>query len=92
MDKFDVVFDGGSIRIMCHFCKEDGCFGTNETHGYSFDEAKEIVIHRLDVELEVWRTMSLKDWRRNKYPTEKEMYGDMNRAEARYAPLARDEQ
>ena len=92
MDKFDVVFDGGSIRIEYHFCREDDCFGTDETHGYSFDEAKEIVIHRLDVGLEVWRTMSLKAWKRNNHPTEKEMNEDTDRAEALYAPLARDEQ
>ena len=90
MDRFDVVFSGGSIRIEYHFCEED------DTHGSSFDEAKEIVVSHLEQRLKIWRAMSFEAWRRSNHPTEKEMYEDMSVAEDIYAMeeearLARDE-
>ena len=91
MGRFDVVFREEDVRIDYHFCRENDCFGTDETHGYSFDKAKEVVVSHLETRLKIWRTMSFEAWRRNNHPTEKEMYGNMDRAEALYAPLARDE-
>ena len=79
MDRFDVVFSGGSIRIEYHHHKEDG------THGSSFDEAKEIVINHLERRLKIWRDMSFEAWKRSRHPTEEEMYEDLSVAEDIYA-------
>ena len=81
MGGFDVVFSEGSVRIDYHFCRENDCFGADETHGYSFDKAKEVVVSHLEKRLEIWRTTPFEAWRRNNHPTEEEMYGDMDRAE-----------
>lgn len=85
MDKFDVVFSEGGASIKYHFCKEKDCSGTNDVHGYSFDKAKEVVICYLERELKTWRTMSFEQWRRETYPTEKEMNEYMAMAEDIYA-------
>ena len=97
MDRFDVVFSEGNAEIDHHFCREVDCFGTNETHGLSFDEAKEIVVKYLEQRLAIWRAMSFESWRRSRHPTEKEMYEDIAMAEDIYALqqeewLARNEQ
>ena len=85
MGRFDVVFSEGSVWIDYHFCRENDCFGADETHGYSFDKAKEVVICHLKKELKVWRAMSAETWRRSNHPTEKEMYEDLSVAEDIYA-------
>ena len=72
MDRFDVIFSEGNVKIEYHSYEEDG------THGSSFDEAKEIVIRHLEQRLEIWRAMSFEDWRRSHHPTEGEMYEDMS--------------
>ena len=84
MERFDVIFKGPSVSIDYHFCRDIDCFGTDETHGNSFDEAKEAVISHLKRELETWRGMSYEEWKRTNYPTEKEMDEDMDRAESLY--------
>ena len=81
MNKFDVTFSGSGTSIDYHFCRDPDCFGTSDAHGYSFDEAKEVVVRHLERELETWRAMSSEDWRRNNHPTEKEMDEDMSMAE-----------
>ena len=81
MDRFDVIFRSGRILIDYHFCRNTDCFGTDDTHGYSFNEAKEVVVRYFERELETWRAMSFEDWSRNNHPTEKEMYEDMSVAE-----------
>ena len=85
MDKFDVTFAGTGVSIGYHFCREEDCHGTNDTHGYSFDEAKKVVVHYLERELGIWRGLSPERWRRNYHPTEKEMNEDMSVAEDLYA-------
>lgn len=51
--KYDVVFRGREIpQIEPHFCREYDCFGTNEDHGFSWQEAKEEVARWLEVERE----------------------------------------
>ena len=92
MDRFDVTFSSSPISIDYHFCREDDCFGTNDTHGYSFDEAKEVVVHKLRMRLEAWLNMSFEDWRRDMHPTEKEMDEDMDRAQGFYSPFAENTQ
>lgn len=41
--RFDLVFCEGAVTIEPHFCRqwdsEGGCYGTNETHGLSLDDA-----------------------------------------------------
>ena len=81
MNRFDVSFLGSQVSIDYHFCRESDCFGTDDSHGYSFDEAKEIVVSHLESELSAWRAMSSEDWRRGNHPSEKEMYEDMDRAQ-----------
>ena len=98
MDKFDVTFcKGNGTSIDYHFCREVGCHGTDDTHGYTFDEAKEVVVRSLERELKSWRAMSFEEWRRYTHPTEKEMNEDMSMVEDLYAleeetRLARTEQ
>ena len=76
MDRFDVIFGEKEVAIDYHFCREDDCFGTNDTHGYTFHEAKKIVVSHLKERLEEWQAMSLEGWRRNNRPTEEEMDED----------------
>ena len=96
MGRFDVIFKGSETSIDYHFCRDPDCFGTNEDHGYSFDEAKEVVVRELEMKLKLWRAMSFEAWRRSTHPTEKEMYEDLSVAEDIYAMeeearLAQDE-
>ena len=60
MDKFDVTFLQRKLAISIdyHFCREVDCHGTNDTHGYTFDEAKEVVVRYIERELKTWRAMS----------------------------------
>ena len=58
--KYDVIYDKNGIHLDYHFCREfdenmDGCFGTNEDHGFSFEEAKE--------EVAIWHEQRAKDIR-----------------------------
>ena len=85
MGRFDVVFSEGSVWIDYHFCRENDCFGADETHGYSFDKAKEVVVSHLEKRVEIWRNTSFESWRRNSHPTEEEMNEDMAMAEDLYA-------
>ena len=50
--RYDIEYsaDGSGGKLVNHFCRvitydsegnEKGCFGTDPTHGYSFEEAKE---------------------------------------------------
>ena len=84
MDRFDVIFEGSKVSIDYHFCRGVVLGEMNDTHGYSFREAKKIVVQHLEAELQVWRVMSFKEWRRANHPTEKEMYEDMDRAGSLY--------
>ena len=81
MDRFDVISGLPRVSIDYHFCRDEECFGTSGTHGYSFDEAKEVVISQLERQLRDWRAMSFEDWRRNNHPTEKEMDEDLSKIE-----------
>lgn len=77
--RYDVIHIGkGPIpTIDIHFCREmwynpetnelDGCFGFAPNHGFSWEEAKQIVIRTLEKELVRWRAM-----------TEDEYFGDMH--------------
>ena len=48
MARYDIIYTGNSIEIEPHFCRiwdeNGGCYGTNEEHGMSWDEAKRHVI------------------------------------------------
>ena len=81
MNRFDITFTRDGASIDYHFCKEEECFGTNEDHGYSFDEAKEAVTHYLEKELKVWGNMTFEDWRRANHPTEDELNDYLSMAE-----------
>ena len=77
MNRFDVIFDGSKVSIDYHFCRDHDCFGTNDSHGFSFKEAKEVVVKHLEEELKTWRSTFYEEWRRNNHPTEEEVYEDM---------------
>ena len=87
MSRFDVIYKSGGTSMAYHFCRAADCFGTDDTHGYSFDEAKEVVVRHLETTLETWRAMSFEDWRRNNHPTKEEMDEDMDLA---YEDMARE--
>lgn len=56
--RFDVVYKDNSCTIEPHFCREwdesGGCYGSNESHGYSFEEACRIVSDWHKSEAEEW--------------------------------------
>ena len=73
MHRFDVTLGKSGVSIDYHVCREEA----DNNHGYSFDEAKKVVIGLIEEELEVWQAMSFENWRRNYHPTEKEIDEDM---------------
>lgn len=57
--RFDVVYRAHHVSIEPHHCiewSEDiGCYGTNPDHGYSFDEACDIVAEWYEEQAKQWR-------------------------------------
>lgn len=57
--RWDVVYKENHVSIEPHFCREwdhtGGCYGTNPEHGYSFDEACDIVADWYDEQSKQWR-------------------------------------
>lgn len=64
--RFDVIYEGMGTRIDYHFCRqwddEGGCYGTRQDHGYSFEEAKQVVIDQLQSEIDHWRALTYDKW------------------------------
>lgn len=57
--KFDVIYDGDKATIETHFCREwdenGGCYGTNPEHGFTLDEACDIVAEWYENQAKEWR-------------------------------------
>ena len=46
-NRYDLVHQEYSIRIEPHFCRKYECYGTDENHGYTWEEvAKEFMAAR----------------------------------------------
>ena len=53
---YDVQFSEYGIDIVPHFCREDGCFGNNDDHGMTLDEACEFVAQWHENEARMFRS------------------------------------
>lgn len=67
MPKYDVSYGEHGPSIVNHFCREwgedgEGCYGTNEDHGMSFDRAKQLVMAWHYMEIDRIKGMSEKDF------------------------------
>ncbi len=64
--RFDVIYDANGVHLDYHFCREwvgdEGCYGTNPTHGSSFEEAREMVATWHDEEATRVRATTLEQW------------------------------
>jgi hypothetical protein len=64
--RYDVVYDVNGPILTFHFCREwdenGGCYGTNPDHGFTFEEAKEIVLEHYSSLLNQWKEMSEEEW------------------------------
>lgn len=51
---YDVVYVSDFKRpiIQPHFCREFGCYGTNKNHGFTWEEARDILIDYYEKEIE----------------------------------------
>jgi hypothetical protein len=76
MTTYDVSYGPDGIGIDCHFCREwtlntatgewDGCYGTDPNHGYSFDEARALIVLWHRGEVDKWEKMTEEKWN-NRY-------------------------
>ena len=66
MARFDVIYDSSEAKVDFHFCREvtdiGECFGTDATHGLSFEAAKEEVARYYDEQAKFWRALTEKEW------------------------------
>lgn len=64
--RFDVSYRGDDVSIDYHFCREwdgdDGCYGTNTSHGMTFDEARAVVADHYARLSEYWRGLTYEKW------------------------------
>lgn len=59
MSKYDVVYmPNQGVQLEEHFCREYGCFGSDETHGMTFEEAKKEIISYLKEQIKAWEEMT----------------------------------
>jgi hypothetical protein len=68
--RFDVIYGPDGIRLDYHFCREwdgeeGGCYGTNPNHGFSFDEAKEVIVSHYKNLVLGWETKTLEQWEKD---------------------------
>ena len=65
--RYDVIYDNGRCDITFHFCREwnehgEGCYGTNSTHGFSFEDAQKVVVEYYTRRANDWSTLTEKQW------------------------------
>lgn len=60
--KWDVIYRENDVNIEPHFCRDDGCYGTNLTHGFTFDEAKQHLIDFHETVIEELLTKTERDY------------------------------
>lgn len=66
-NRYDVVYDGGKCNISFHFCREwnehgEGCYGTDPTHGFTFEEAQKKVVEYYTRRANDWTTLTESSW------------------------------
>jgi hypothetical protein len=66
-DRFDVDYRHYGPFIEYHFCREmdesgSGCFGTNQNHGMSFDEARAEIVKWYEEKAKYWRNLTRQEW------------------------------
>ena len=59
--RFDVVRREDSTTIEPHFCSKFGCYGTNPNHGYTLEEACDIIATSLETLAKSWRDKTHSD-------------------------------
>ncbi len=68
---FDVVYGEHGISIDYHFCREwdqdGGCYGTNPNHGFSFEEAREMVASWHEERAREARKTTLTEWEKSHF-------------------------
>jgi hypothetical protein len=71
--RYDVVYYADYVTVEPHFCRDwdetGGCYGTNPDHGYSIEEACEMVSDWYKQEADLWR--SGLHWRLSYYKEDK---------------------
>lgn len=60
-DKYDISWGQQHPTIDVHFCREwdddkGGCYGTNPDHGYSIEEAAEVIAQWHEEQMNLWRS------------------------------------
>lgn len=63
--RFDVYLRDG-CSLSYHFCREwdndEGCYGTNPNHGYSFEEAKQEIVRFYERQAAYWQKITPDEW------------------------------
>lgn len=65
--RYDVVYGNNKCDITFHFCREwnehgEGCYGTDPTHGFTFEEAKKEVVEFYTRRVNDWSTLTERNW------------------------------
>jgi len=64
--RFDVLYRGDGATIDYHFCRswdgDKGCYGTNMSHGRSWEEAKKEVADWHREQAKRWDAMTYEQW------------------------------
>ena len=53
--RYDVLYRHDRVSLQHHFCRDIDCFGTNENHGFTLEEAKEMIIKWHQDQIEYWK-------------------------------------
>ena len=56
--RFDVVYYDTHVTIEPHFCREEDCFGSNEDHGFTLEEACKQVSDWYAEQANQWRCLT----------------------------------
>lgn len=60
--RFDIVYKGtGECTVEPHFCRDYDCFGTNPDHGYTLEEACNIVTEYYEELYKSWLNRTHED-------------------------------
>lgn len=70
-NRYDIIYGTIECTIEPHFCREwdngEGCYGYNPHHGYSWEEAKQIVIQFYQQKITEWEGATEKDYLNIRY-------------------------
>lgn len=57
-NRYDVVYYNTHATIEPHFCREYDCFGSNDEHGFTLEEACNEVADWYQQQAEQWRSQN----------------------------------